>query len=163
MDDLWPGERFIRTFEKTALSGVQLLLMVLIALGLLDLVYLLVRGVRANLMSIGSVGDLNVAMQKGFAGILLILIGLELIETVRAYLYGHRVRLEIVLIVAVIAVARHILDIHLEATNGITLLGIAALILALTVGWFLVRQREGTARTTGSASMSVPNGEEIQQ
>lgn len=163
MDDLWPGERFIRVFEKTALSGVQLLLMVLIALGLLDLVYLLVRGVRANLMSIGSVGELHVAMQKGFAGILLILIGLELIETVRAYLHGHRVRLEIVLIVAVIAVARHILDIQLEATNGVTLLGIAALILALTVGWFLIRQRERTDRTAGPASMSSSNREEIQQ
>jgi uncharacterized membrane protein (DUF373 family) len=161
MNDLWPRERFTRFFEKIALSGVQMLLMVLIALGLLDLVYLLVRGVRANLMMIGSVGELHVAMQKGFAGILLILIGLELIETVRAYLHGHRVRLEIVLIVAVIAVARHILDIDLGSSNGLTLLGIAALILALTAGYFLIRHR-AMSNATGPASSPGPNREEMQ-
>lgn len=162
MSDLWPSERVTRIFEKIALSGVQVLLMVLIALGLLDLIYLLVRGIRANVMMIGSVGELHAAMQKGFAGILLILIGLELIETVRAYLHGHRVRLEIVLIVAVIAVARHILDIDLKSANGVTLLGIAALILALTAGYFLIRHRAVNDKATGSASAPGLNREEIQ-
>lgn len=162
MKDLWPSEAIIRIFEKIALSSVQLLLMVLIALGLLDLVYLLVRGVRDKLMMIGSVGELHEAMQKGFAGILLILIGLELIETVRAYLHGHRVRLEIVLIVAVIAVARHIVDIDLKSANGVSLLGIATLILALTVGYFLIRHRARNDRTTVSSSATESNREEIQ-
>jgi uncharacterized membrane protein (DUF373 family) len=159
MNDLWPRERFTRLFEKIALSGVQALLMVLIALGLLDLVYLLVRGVRAHLMMIGSVGELHAAMQKGFAGILLILIGLELIETVRAYLHGHRVRLEIVMVVAVIAVARHIVDIDLKSANGVTLLGIATLILALTAGYFLIRHR---ARSRESTPASGPHRQEIE-
>ena len=162
MKDLWPSEAIIRIFEKIALSGVQLLLMVLIALGLLDLVYLLVRGVRDKLMMIGSVGELHEAMQKGFAGILLILIGLELIETVRAYLHGHRVRLEIVLIVAVIAVARHIVDIDLKSANGVSLLGIATLVLALTAGYFLIRHRARNDRTTVPASATESNREEIQ-
>ena len=162
MNDLWPSERLIRLFERFALSGVQVLLMVLIALGLLDLVYLLVRGVSGQLMMISSVGELHAAMQKGFAGILLILIGLELIETVRAYLHGHRVRLEIVLIVAVIAVARHILDIDLKSADGVTLLGIAALILALAAGYFLIRHRAINDRGEGTASTLAPNHEETQ-
>lgn len=162
MSELWPSERFTRTFEKIALSGVQVLLMVLVALGLLDLVYLLARGVSGRLMMISSVGELHAAMQKGFSGILLILIGLELIETVRAYLHGHRVRLEIVLIVSVIAVARHILDIDLAAAKGITLLGIAALVVALTVGYFLIRQRAMYDKARGLTSTSGPNHEEIQ-
>ncbi|WP_206860574.1 phosphate-starvation-inducible PsiE family protein [Lysobacter changpingensis] len=161
MNDLWPRERFTRVFEKIALSGVQMLLMALIVLGLLELIYLLVRGIQAHLMAIGSVGQLHAAMQQGFAGILLILIGLELIETVRAYLHGHRVRLEIVMVVAVIAVARHIVDIDLKSANGVTLLGVAALILALTTGYFLVRHRARTDRTTGAATAPGPDREEI--
>jgi uncharacterized membrane protein (DUF373 family) len=78
-------------------------------------------------------------MQQGFGGILLVLIGLELLETVRAYLQDHHVRLEVVLIVALIALGRHILELNLEALNGVTLIGIAALMLALTGGYFLIR------------------------
>lgn len=141
MSNLWPGERAHRAFARWVLSGVQLLLMVLIALGLLDLVYLLVKGVSGKLAAIHSVGDLQHAMQHGFAGILLILIGLELIETVRVYLHDQHVRLETVLLVAVIAVGRHIIEIDLEAAGGITLVGIASLVLALAIGYFLASRR----------------------
>lgn len=150
MSDLWPGERVNRGFARWVLSGVQLLLMALIALGLLDLFYLLVRGLSGKLAAIHSVGELQHAMQHGFAGILLILIGLELIETVRVYLHDQHVRLETVLAVAVIAVGRHILEIDLQATGGMTLIGIAALTLALAIGYFLARRRPPSGPGTGS-------------
>lgn len=149
MSDLWPGERVSRGFARWVLSGVQLLLMALITLGLLDLFYLLVRGVSGKFAAIHSVGDLQHAMQHGFAGILLILIGLELIETVRVYLHDQHVRLETVLAVAVIAVGRHILEIDLQATEGMTLIGIAALTLALAIGYFLARRRPPSGTGTG--------------
>ena len=141
MSDLWPGERVHGFFTRCVLSGVQLLLMVLIALGLLDLLYLLVRRVGEKLATIHSVDALQHAMQHGFAGILLILIGLELIETVRVYQHDQHVRLETVLIVAVIAVGRHILEIDLQATGAMNLVGIASLTLALAVGYYLARRR----------------------
>lgn len=150
MSDLWPSDRVNRQFARWVLSGVQILLMVLIALGLLDLLYLLVRGVWTKFTSIASVGELQHGMQHGFAGILLILIGLELIETVRAYLHDHHVRLEIVLIVAMIAVGRHILEIDLQEAEGITLIGIAALTLALTIGFFITRQRPMSSAGPGT-------------
>lgn len=153
MSDLWPSERVNRTFARWVLSGVQVLLMVLITLGLLDLLYLLVRGLGTKFVAIDSVGELQHAMQHGFAGILLILIGLELIETIRAYLHDQHVRLEIVLIVAMIAVGRHILEIDLTAADGITLVGIASLTLALTLGYFLTRR---SARGDGNPGGGDP-------
>jgi uncharacterized membrane protein (DUF373 family) len=140
MSDLWPSERANRLFARGVLTGVQVLLMILIVIGLLDLFYLLIRRLGDRIVAIDSVGELQHAMQHGFAGILLILIGLELIETVRAYVHEQHVRLEIVLIVATIAVGRHILEIDLQATDGATLAGIAALTLALTTGYFLIRK-----------------------
>lgn len=139
MNDLWPPQKFMRGFGLVVLSAVQLILMGLIALSLLDLVYLLVRGVRSEMLSIGTVGALQDAMQSGFSGVLLILIGLELLETVRAYLEDHRIRVEVVLIVAVIALGRHIVEFEPDAQSGATLIGIAALMLALTGGYFLIR------------------------
>jgi len=141
MKDLWPGERFTILFERGVLSVVQLLLMLLVVLGLLDLGYLMWRGVDGILVTIHSMGELQEAMQHGFAGALLVLIGLELLETVRAYLRDHHVRLEVVLIVAIIAVGRHIIMLDLEHLGGMSSFGIAALILAVTTGYFLVRRK----------------------
>ena len=148
MSDLWPGERTHQVFARWVLSGVQLLLMVLIALGLLDLFYLLVRGVSSKLAAIHSVGELQHVVQHGFAGILLVLIGLELIETVRVYVHDQHVRLETVLLVAVIAVGRHILEIDLHAAGGMTLIGTASLVLALSIGYFLVGRRAPACAST---------------
>ena len=141
MNDLWPRRGFMQGFGHFVLSAVQIILMGLIALSLLDLLYLMIRGIRAEMLSIGTIGALQDAMQNGFSGILLVLIGLELLETVRAYLEDHRIRVEVVLIVAVIALGRHIVEFEPDAQSGGTLLGIAALMIALTGGYFLIRSR----------------------
>jgi uncharacterized membrane protein (DUF373 family) len=151
MKDLWPKEAFKRGFEYWVVSAVQILLMVMIVLGLLDLVYLLFRGARSDLLNIQTEGQLQRAMQEGFAGILLVLIGLELLDTVRAYLKSHRIRLEVVLIVAVIALGRHIVELELENVDGLTLIGIAALIAALVGGYYLTRRLRATTAALASA------------
>jgi uncharacterized membrane protein (DUF373 family) len=164
---LWPGERLTRAFERVILSAVQLLLMVLILLAVLDLGYLLWHGATTQLASIDTVGELQKAQQRGFAGVLLVLIGLELLETIRAYLHDHHVRLEVVLIVAIIAVGRHVIQLDFEHLSGMSLLGIAALMLALVAGYFLVRRsaalRHEGAPSKSAPSKSDPNPEEIQQ
>jgi uncharacterized membrane protein (DUF373 family) len=139
MNDLWPRHGPMQGFNRIILSIVQLLLMGLVLLGLIDLIVLMVRVVAWDLLRIDSVTDLQDAMQEGFSGILLVLVGLELLETVRSYLHHHRVRVEVVLIVAIIALGRHIVELELEGLSGSTLLGIAALMLALTLGYFLTR------------------------
>ena len=155
MKDLWPKEAFTRGFEHWVVSAVQVLLMLMIVLGLLDLVYLLFRGARSDLLNIQTEGELQRAMQQGFAGILLVLIGLELLETVRAYLKSHRIRLEVVLIVAVIALGRHIVELELENVDGLTLIGIAALIAALVGGYYLTRRlRAATAAVASTPAAS---------
>lgn len=159
---LWPGERFARTFERGVLSAVQLLLMVLILLAVLDLGYLFWHGATTTLLTIDNVGDLQRALQRGFAGALLVLIGLELLETIRAYLHDHHVRLEVVLIVAIIAVGRHVIQLDFEHLGGLSLLGIAALMLALAAGYFLIR-RVAALRHESKPSQSDPNPEEVQQ
>ena len=156
---LWPGERITHGFERGVLSALQLLLMALVLLAVLDLVWLLWRGATTTLMVIDSVEELRKALQRGFAGILLVLIGLELLETLRAYLHDHHVRLEAVLVIAVIAVGRHIIQLDLEHMNGFSMIGIAALMLALTLGYFMVRRR-GRFRRESASPMSEVNSKE---
>lgn len=74
-----------------------------------------------------------------FGSFLLVLIGVELMHTVKIYLTDKRVHVEVILAVGIVAVARKVLIIEHKQIDGNTILGIAALILALSVSYYLVR------------------------
>ncbi len=133
-------ERLHRIFERGILYAAQLLLVVVILLAVAQLWYLLAIAIRDRLGDIDSIPLLTQAVQRSFSGVLLIVLGLELLETLRVYFTHHRVRLEIILIVAIIAVARHIINLDIEHLSGASLAGIAALIAGLTGGYYLVRR-----------------------
>lgn len=133
-------ERLIRVFERGVLYAAQLLLVLVILLAVSQLWYLLVIAIRDRLGDIDSIPLLTEAVQRSFAGILLIILGLELLETLRVYFTHHRVRLEIILVVAIIAVGRHIINLDIEHMSGPSLAGVAALIIGVTGGYYLVRR-----------------------
>lgn len=69
-----------------------------------------------------------------------ILIALELLENITAYLRKHVVQVELVFITALIAGARKIIILDLGKTTGSQLIGLAAAILALAISYWLIRQ-----------------------
>jgi uncharacterized membrane protein (DUF373 family) len=75
-----------------------------------------------------------------FGYFLLVLIGVELLETLRSYLQQDVIHVRVVLEVALIALARKVIVLEPNATTGLTLLGLAALILALGVAFYFERQ-----------------------
>ena len=95
---------------------------------------------QTNLRSITSVTDMQSAVQRVFAGVLLLLLGLELTGDAETYFSDYHVRTEVILIVAMIAVGRHIVQIDFEHIAPGSLAGVAMLILALSISYFLVRR-----------------------
>ncbi len=75
-----------------------------------------------------------------FGQFLLVLIGIELLHSMKVYVERREIHLEAVLVVAMIAVARKIVVLDPKEMPGGTLLGIAAVMLALTLGYYLVRR-----------------------
>jgi uncharacterized membrane protein (DUF373 family) len=75
-----------------------------------------------------------------FGYFLLVLIGVELVETLRAYLRKDVIHVRVVLEVALIAMARKVIIEEPNSVSGLTLLGIAALILALGIAFYFERQ-----------------------
>jgi uncharacterized membrane protein (DUF373 family) len=75
-----------------------------------------------------------------FGYFLLVLIGAELIETLKAYLKKDVLHLRVVLEVALIAVARKVIIEEPNNVPSLTLFGIAALILALGIASYFERQ-----------------------
>jgi uncharacterized membrane protein (DUF373 family) len=78
-----------------------------------------------------------------FGYFLLVLIGVELLETLRAYLKKDVIHVRVVLEVALIAMARKVIIAEPAAVPGLTLLGVAALILALAIAFYVERQTQG--------------------
>jgi uncharacterized membrane protein (DUF373 family) len=109
--------------------------------------YLFVIAIRDHVSNLTSVPLLTEAVQRGFGGVLLIVLGLELLETLRVYVTQHRVRLEIILVVAIIAVGRHVINLDYHQLENSGLLGLAALVVALTAGYYLV-MKAGSASST---------------
>lgn len=82
-----------------------------------------------------------------FGFFLLVLIGIELLETIKAYLNDHVVHVEIVLEVALIAIARKVIILDIEKYDGLTILGVAGLILAVSAAFYAIKRKILPRRT----------------
>ena len=75
-----------------------------------------------------------------FGYFLLVLIGVELLETLKAYIRKDVIHVRVVLEVALIAMARKVIIEEPNTVSSLTLLGIASLILALAIAFYFERQ-----------------------
>lgn len=78
-----------------------------------------------------------------FGYFLLVLIGVELVDTLKAYLKEDTVRVRVVIEVALIAMARKVITEEPDVVAPMTLFGIAALILGLAIAFYVERQASG--------------------
>ena len=80
-----------------------------------------------------------------FGYFLLVLIGVELLETLKAYIRKDVIHVRVVLEVALIAMARKVIIEEPNTVSSLTLFGIAALIVALAIAFFFERQARSEA------------------
>ena len=75
-----------------------------------------------------------------FGFFLLVLIGLELVETLKVYIVDEMVHVEIVFLVAIIAITRKVIILDVKYIEPLNLIGIACIILALSIGYFMLKK-----------------------
>jgi uncharacterized membrane protein (DUF373 family) len=128
--------KFLNIFEKIIVSVLIFIMVLIIILSALVLVFAVVRHMTANPGYLPADTDLL----DVFGYVLLILIGIELLDTIKAYLSEHVFHVEVVLEVAMIAVARKVILLDYKEYSAMTILAIAALILAIAVGYYLEKR-----------------------
>ena len=127
---------------KRAIAGVLMVLMFLVVgFVTVEILYNVVR----VLLPEDALPALEIVLSEeqmmSLLGLFLsVLIGLELIETVEVYFRDHSVHVEIVVLVAIIALARKVILLDLSTYTSLTLAALAFLLLALGVVYFLVRR-----------------------
>ncbi|HLO48932.1 MAG TPA: phosphate-starvation-inducible PsiE family protein [Kamptonema sp.] len=69
-----------------------------------------------------------------------VLIALEILENITAYLKKHVIHVELVIVTSLIAVARKIIILDLEKKTALDLIGLAIAIFALSVSYLIIKQ-----------------------
>jgi len=130
--------RLIGKFEALVIALLQLLLVIAVTVGTAQLFILFIERLPHAWADITNAEDLHNAMQHAFGGVLVVVLGLELIETLKVYFHEHQVRVEVIMIVGLIAVGRHVIQVDYEHVEASQLIGLGALIVSLALGYFLV-------------------------
>jgi len=128
--------RLLKGFEKSIVIALVGMMMVMILLATLELGWIILQEI---LKSPNYLPEIN-GLLDIFGFFLLILIGVELLETIKAYLTEHVVHVEIVLEVALIAVARKVVILDVKDVTPLTIFSIAALVAALAIAFYLEKR-----------------------
>jgi len=129
-------DRYLKWFERAVVFALIVMMSIVILLSTVELGWIIILDVITPPIILPQISELL----EIFGFFLLILIGIELLETLRAYLVEHVVHVEVVLEVALIAIARKVIILEPKEMPGLMVFAIAALILALATGFSLVRR-----------------------
>lgn len=125
---------FVEFIEGLVSRVLSVAMIAVILVALVDLVIVLTDQVASP-----PVGFFSKTLQDIFGSFLSILIALEILENITAYLRRHVVQVELVVATSLTAVARKIIILDLDKVDGTQLIGLAIAILALAISYWLVR------------------------
>jgi uncharacterized membrane protein (DUF373 family) len=129
-------KKFTQTIEKIIVITLIFMMSFVLLLATVELA-------RFVISAIGNEGDWLISLNglTGLFGVfLLVLIGIELLDTIKVYLKQNVVHVEVVVLVAIIALARKIVIIEVEQLSGELLIGMGVLIIALAVAYYLIKR-----------------------
>ena len=127
---------YLERFERAITHTLLVLMAGVVLLATIELAWILVKDVLSPPFFLLEIHELL----ELFGLFLMVLIGIELLHSVKTYIVRREFHLETVLTVAMIAVARKIIVLEPKELPEGTLLGIAALVLALALGYYVMRR-----------------------
>ena len=127
--------KYIDKFETVINVTLLNMLGLVVVLATVDLGWLIIKDILTPPVFLLDVAELL----ELFGIFLLVMIGLELLGTVKTYITKKTIHVEVVLLVAIIAIARKVVILEPKEMDGTSLLGIAAIIFALSIGYYFVR------------------------
>jgi uncharacterized membrane protein (DUF373 family) len=125
--------KILTRFERAITLVLMALMMVVVTLATIDLIWTILQGAVRSPFALFTIEKLL----EVFGAFLLVLVGLELLDTIKAYLNEHVIHAEIVLMAAIVAAARKVIIVDPKELSPLAILAIAALVLALASGYYL--------------------------
>lgn len=134
----------INRMQRYIYIVLAVMLLIVIIISVFELIELLVLNLigDASYLRLDTMGILDF-----FEYFLLILIGIELLESIKSFIIDNTIHIDIILILAIIAVARKVIVIDYAQNDPFLLMGTAALVFALCAGYFLVKKADMGKKT----------------
>ncbi|MEH2272305.1 MAG: phosphate-starvation-inducible PsiE family protein [Nostoc sp.] len=124
----------IENIEVLVSKALSIFMVIVILVAIADLGVFIVK----ELFTV-PYGSFNTTLYKVFGLFLNILIALEILENITAYLQKHVFQVELVIVTSLIAVSRKIIILDLEKVEGIDIIGLGIAILALSISYLIIR------------------------
>ncbi len=138
MLSLFKDENFL-----SAISKIENIISKILAISLIFVIFIalfdLLKLLTVDLFLTDPKGVFTAPLLKIFGMFLNVLIALELMENVTAYLRQHVIQLELVIITALTAVARKIVIFDSKTEGDLT--GLAIAVLSLSISYWIVRSQ----------------------
>ncbi|TVR77209.1 MAG: hypothetical protein EA409_12135 [Saprospirales bacterium] len=147
-------KKLVRWVERAiiiALIAVMSLLLLIATVELIYTVFLALMETDKEMLLVDLDNLLNI-----FGVFLLVLIGIELLDTIKVYFKENVIHVEVVILVALIAIARKVIVLEFEDYTGSEILGISAIIIALAAAYYLIKK-------TGSTGLYPKHSREVEE
>jgi uncharacterized membrane protein (DUF373 family) len=128
--------RLLERFEEIISRALLLMMAAVVLLTTIELGWILVKDVLTPPVFLLEIGEILELLGL----FLLVLIGIELMHSVKIFIKRREIHLEAMLVVALVAVARKVIVLEPKELAPEAVLGLAAMALALTIGYYLVKR-----------------------
>lgn len=139
----------VNKFEKVVYALLMILLMAVLIAAVVELGWLLITSLIQTTPWLLETHEL-IAVLGGF---LLVLIGIELLDTIKAYFRENTIHVEIVILLAIIAIARKVILLDPASMTGyefgVEMMGTGVIVVGLTAGYYLIKKAGITIGTVG--------------
>jgi uncharacterized membrane protein (DUF373 family) len=133
----------IKKFERVIIFSPVIMMCFVLLLATIELGWIIIKDILTPPVFLLEIDELF----EIFGLFMLVLIGIELLETIiKTYTHQNVNHAKIVMAVALIAIARKVIILDVEKYSGLSLTGIAAIILALSFGYYLIQLKPGTKK-----------------
>ena len=135
------NHRFIKKFEVGIFYILTAIIVLYVAIELIELVYQFGKAILTKTDS----NRLLISKEQTAEVLPVffnILIAIELIDTFNVYIKEHHIKVQSILLIGLIAVGRKLLVLDIGHNDGMTNLGLASMIIALSLGYYLVKKNQ---------------------
>lgn len=128
--------KYVKILQKAIIIILLFIMSLILLLATFNVIFFIIKNIIQQ-----PFGQLtSSSLMELFSIFLVILIGIELLETIKAFLMKEVIQVEIVVLVAIIAIARKVIIWEFSESNSMETFGLAAILLTLAVTYFLIRR-----------------------
>lgn len=131
-----PTFRYVKILQRIIIILLLFIMSLILLFATFNVIYFIVKNMIDQPITLFTADNL----MELFSIFLVILIGIELLETVKAFLQKEVIQVEIVVLVAIIAVARKVIIWDFSEYDSLEIFGLSAILITLALTYFLIRR-----------------------